>query len=64
VENLLLPVFTSILAIFIAVFDVVFVFLQQWWFQLGYCDSQQQKEKLVILPPSWSARPAAWLAFA
>ncbi len=27
-------------------------------------DAQQQKEKIVILPPFWVARPVAWLAFA
>jgi hypothetical protein len=34
------------------------------WFQTGHCDIQLQKEKLVILPLFWGARPVAWFAFA
>jgi hypothetical protein len=34
--ELLLPVFTAILAIFVTVFAVVFFFLQQRWFQSGH----------------------------
>jgi hypothetical protein len=48
----LFPVFTAIFAVFVAVFAVVF-FLQQQWFQSGHGDTQQQKEKTVILPPFW-----------
>jgi hypothetical protein len=31
---------------------------------LRHGDTQQQKEKLVILPPFWSVKSAAWLAIA
>jgi hypothetical protein len=43
----------AILAIFVAVTAVVFVFLQQRW-----------SLKTDILPPFWAARPASWFAFA
>jgi hypothetical protein len=38
---------------------VIFIFLQQRWFQSGHGDTQQQKEKSVILPTFWAARSAA-----
>jgi hypothetical protein len=58
--DLLSLVLVAILAIFVTA--AVFVFLQQWsW--LGHGDVLQ-KEKTVILPPFWAARPAAWFAFA
>jgi hypothetical protein len=47
--KLLFPVFTAIFA----GFAVVFFFLQQRWFQSGHGDTQEQKEKTVILPLFW-----------
>jgi hypothetical protein len=44
-----------ILAIFVIVSAVVFVFLQQRWSLMGHGDSLQQKKKTVILPPFWRA---------
>jgi hypothetical protein len=38
----------SILAIFVAVSSVVFIFLQQRWYLAGHGDAQQQKEKAVL----------------
>jgi hypothetical protein len=43
--ELLFSVFTAILAVFVAVFPVVFLFLQQRWFQSGQGDAHQEKEK-------------------
>jgi hypothetical protein len=48
--ELLLPVFTAILAIFVAVFAVVFFYLQQRWGSRRDTETPwQQKEKSVIL---------------
>jgi hypothetical protein len=33
------------------------------WFQDGHGDTQEQKEKTVILPPFWAVRLSAWFAF-
>jgi heme/copper-type cytochrome/quinol oxidase subunit 2 len=44
----------TFLAIFVAVFAVVFFFfLQLRRFQSRHGDAQQQKETSAILPPSW-----------
>jgi hypothetical protein len=59
-EYLLLPVFETSIAVFFAVFLVVFLLPQQRWFWLGHSDAQQQQEKSLILPHLW----AAWFAFA
>jgi hypothetical protein len=58
--DLLSLALAAILAIVFAA--VIFVFLH-WWSWLGHGDALQ-KEKTVILPPFWVARPAAWFAFA
>jgi hypothetical protein len=63
-EYLLLPVFEPSIAIFVAVFLVVFLLPQLRWFRLGHSDAEQQQEKSVILPPLCAPRPAAWFAFA
>jgi hypothetical protein len=55
-ENLLLPIFSSIFGVFIT---VVFVFLQQRWSQSRHGNAQQQKEKSVIFPPFLSVKPVA-----
>ncbi len=55
--ELLFAVFPAFLAIFVHVFAVVFFLLQLWWFQFVHGDAQQQKEKSVILPLFWAARP-------
>jgi hypothetical protein len=44
-----------ILAIFVVVSVVIFVFLQQRWSLMGHGDGLQQKEKTVTLPPFWRA---------
>jgi hypothetical protein len=59
--DLLYLAVVAILAIFIDVTAVIFVFLQ-WWSWLGHGDALQ-KEKTVILLPFRAARPAAWFAF-
>ena len=57
--------FVDILFILVAVaMSRVFTFLLQQWSLPRHGDSQQQKEKTVILPPFWAARPVAWFAFA
>jgi hypothetical protein len=64
-HELLLPLFTAILAIFIAVFAVVIFFLKQRWFQSGPGDALAAEGKvcdLAAIPGCF--RPAAWLAFA
>jgi hypothetical protein len=53
----------SIFALFVAVSSVGFVFLQQRWLQPGHGNSKLQKEKMVVLPTFWAARPAAWFAY-
>jgi hypothetical protein len=58
-ENLRLPVFDSILA----VSSVVFISCNSGCSKLGYGDSEQQKEKSVILLLFWVPRPAALFAF-
>jgi hypothetical protein len=59
-EHLPFPVFETSIAVFVAVFLVVFLLPQQRWFRLEHSDAQQQKEKSVILLPFW----AAWFGFA
>jgi hypothetical protein len=64
-HELLLPLFTAVLAIFIAVFAVVIFFLKQRWFQSGPGDALAAEGKvcdLAAIPGCF--RPAAWLAFA
>jgi hypothetical protein len=53
--NLFYLVIVAILAIFVAISTVVFIFLLQWWSLMGHGDALQQKEKTVILPPFWRA---------
>jgi hypothetical protein len=49
--DLLYLVAIYILTVFVAVSTIVFVFLQQQWSLAGHGDTQQLKEKTVILPP-------------
>jgi len=58
---LLYPVLISILAVFVATSSVFFLFLQRRW---SHGDTQQQKEKSMILPPFWAARSAVLFALA
>jgi hypothetical protein len=62
--DLLYLVIVAILAIFVVVSAVAFVFLQQQWPLMGHGDTLEQKEKTIILPPFWAARSASLFAFA
>jgi hypothetical protein len=61
--DLLHLVVVANLPIFIAA-AFVFVFLQRRWSLMVHGDALQQKEKTIILPPFWAARPVSLFAFA
>jgi hypothetical protein len=52
------------MAVIMVASSIILAFFQRRWSLSGHGDSQQQKERSVILPPFWITRPAAWFVFA